>query len=87
VNGSQCESLTAKEFKLLAYLNQHLGEICEVEQMIEYLYPGPEGYNINDNAIAALVKRIREKIEPNLKRPQYLLNVKGRGYRLVAEPA
>ncbi len=44
------------------------------------------GYNVNDNAIAALIKRVREKIEPTPKHPQYLLNVKGRGYRLVAEP-
>jgi len=62
------------------------GACGEVDQLIACLYPGAEGFDVNDNAIAALVKRVREKIEPNPKRPQYLLNVKGRGYRLVAEP-
>ncbi|MFN8488961.1 MAG: winged helix-turn-helix domain-containing protein [Caldilineaceae bacterium] len=86
VDGRLCEALTDKEFKLLHYLNDHLGEICKVEQIIAHLYPGQEGYNINDNSIAALVKRVREKIEPAPKHPQYLLNLKGRGYRLVDEP-
>ena len=83
VNGRLCEALTDKEFKLLLYLHEHLGEICPVDQIIASLYPGPEGYNLNDNSIAALVKRVREKIEPTPKHPQHLLNIKGRGYRLV----
>lgn len=87
VNEHRCEDLTGKEFTLLAYLHAHQNEICAVEQIISHLYPGPEGYNINDNAIAALIKRVRDKIEPNPKRPLYLKNIKGRGYQLVTEPA
>lgn len=87
VSGRRCEELTGKEFKLLAFLFAHANEICAVEQIISHLYPGAESYNINDNAIAALVKRVRDKIEPDPKHPQYLKNVKGRGYQLVTERA
>jgi DNA-binding response OmpR family regulator len=87
VNGRQTKPLTDKEFKLLAFLAEHPNEICDVGEIIGALYPGAEGYNINDNAISALVKRVREKIEPATKHPQFLLNVKGRGYKLVPLPA
>ena len=86
VNGRQSEPLTAKEFKLLTYLNQHLGEIRAIDQIIQHVYPGAEGYDVDNNAIAALVKRVRDKIEPISKRPQYLINVKGRGYKLLDRP-
>ncbi len=83
VNGQRTKTLTDKEFKLLAYFYAHQSDICEVSQVIAALYPGSEGFNINDNAISALVKRLRDKIEPDPKHPQFLLNVKGRGYRLL----
>ena len=42
--------------------------------------------NITDNNSAALAGRVRKKIESNPNCPQYLLNVRGRGYKLVDEP-
>lgn len=83
VNGQRTKTLTDKEFKLLAYFYEHQNDIREVSQVIAALYPGSEAFNINDNAISALVKRVRDKIEPDAKHPQFLLNVKGRGYRLL----
>lgn len=85
VNGQQTEVLTAKEYELIAYLYGRLGEICETEEIIAQLYPGNEGYNVTDNNVAAIVKRLRKKIEPSPNQPQYLLNVRGRGYKLVRE--
>lgn len=86
INGKQVEGLTGKEFDLLVYLYEHLGTICEIEEIIAALYPGDEAYNISDNNIAALVGRLRKKIESNPKQPQYLLNVRGRGYKLINDP-
>jgi len=86
IGGRQTETLTPKEYELIAYLYARRGEVCETEGMIEQLYPGEEGYNITDNNIAALVGRVRKKVEPNPNRPQYLLNVRGRGYKLIDEP-
>jgi DNA-binding winged helix-turn-helix (wHTH) protein len=86
VNGQRTDELTGKEYELITYLHSHLGEVCETEALITQLYPGEEGYNMTDNNIAAIVGRLRKKIEPNPSRHQYLLNVRGRGYKLVAEP-
>lgn len=85
VNGQRTEDLTGKENELMRYLYEHLGEICEIEALITHLYPGDEGYNMTDNNVAAIVGRLRKKIEPAAQ-PQYLLNVRGRGYKLVGEP-
>ncbi|HRW06787.1 MAG TPA: winged helix-turn-helix domain-containing protein [Caldilineaceae bacterium] len=84
VNGRRTEDLTGKEHELMRYLYDHLGEICETEALISHLYPGDEGYNMTDNNVASIVGRLRKKIEP-ANTPQYLLNVRGRGYKLVAE--
>ncbi|MBV7335416.1 winged helix-turn-helix domain-containing protein [Chloroflexi bacterium TSY] len=86
VNGRQSEQLTSKEFDLMLLLHESLNEIRTHQQILDGLYPGDEGYGINENAIAALVGRVRKKIEPNAKRPRYLLNIKGRGYKLVDRP-
>lgn len=86
VNGEQCSSMTLKEFDLLKYLYTRQNEICDTDQIIQQLYPGDEAFDINENTIAALVRRVRSKIEPDSKRPQFLLNVKGRGYRLNPTP-
>ena len=83
VNGYISEALTAKEFDLVDYLYAHVNQVCEPRHIIESVYPGDEGINITDNAVAALVGRVRKKIEPNPQRPQFLLNIKGRGYKLV----
>ncbi len=86
VQGAKRESLSGKEFDLFAFLYEHLGRVCEVEEIIHNLYRDDESYKITDNNIASLVVRLRKKIEPDPNHPQYLLNVRGRGYKLVDEP-
>ena len=83
VEGKPLEKLTAKEFDLVDYLYDHCNEIRSNEDLITHLYPGDEAYAVSENTISALVRRVRQKIEPNTKRPKYLLNIKGRGYKLV----
>jgi len=38
---------------------------------------------VSDNRVDTMVGRLREKIEPDRRRPRYLLSVRGRGYRLM----
>lgn len=80
------DSLTNQEFKLLEHLYEHGNELRNNDQIIEFLYPGDSGYNISGNSIAAIVRRIRGKIEVDPKNPRYLTNVKGMGYKLIVQP-
>lgn len=78
--------LTAREFDLLLFLYHHLGYVCDREQILAHLYPGELNGVADDNRVDTLVKRVREKIEPIRNYPQYLLTVRGKGYRLVDAP-
>ncbi|MBP7961645.1 MAG: winged helix-turn-helix domain-containing protein [Caldilineaceae bacterium] len=89
VNGKLCETLTAREFDLFKFLYEHTGEICEIDQIVAHLYPDykkDKKSGVFNNTITALVGRVRKKIEPYPGPPQYLLNVKGRGYKLMTTP-
>lgn len=86
IEGQPPVALTAKEYALLAYLYTHLEEIRSHEDIIAAVYPDDEQFGGHDGALAALVSRLRQKIEQNPSQPQYLLNFRGRGYMLVSEP-
>ncbi|MBX3015290.1 MAG: winged helix-turn-helix transcriptional regulator [Caldilineaceae bacterium] len=86
VEGRAVEALTAREFELLACLAEEPGKLYEAEEILAALYAEAEALDVDSGYVAALVRRVRAKIEHNPGAPQYLLNVRGRGYRLVMEP-
>lgn len=86
VEGRAVEALTAREFELLACLAEEPGKLYEAEEILTSLYPNGDDLSVDSGYVAALVRRVRAKIERDPSNPQYLLNVRGRGYRLVIEP-
>lgn len=85
VDGRIVEALTSREFDLLACLATAPGKLYEAEEILISLYPNGEHLSVDSGYVAALVRRVRAKIERDPGNPQYLLNVRGRGYRLVME--
>jgi len=85
VDGRVMEALTSREFDLLACLAAEPGKLCESEAILTHLYPNGDHHTVDSGYVAALVRRVRAKIERDPSNPQYLLNVRGRGYRLVLE--
>jgi DNA-binding winged helix-turn-helix (wHTH) protein len=81
------QSLTRLEYELLAYLYQRRCQVCTRDEIIAALYPD-EHFDpdtaVSDNRVDTMVGRLREKIEPDRRRPRYLLSVRGRGYHLMA---
>ena len=76
--------LTLQEDRLLSYFLEHAGEICPKETLIRAVWPRDrllEG--IRDDRLAQLIKRLREKIEPDPANPVYIQTVHRRGYRFV----
>ncbi len=71
----------AMEFKLLAYLCKHPNQIFSKQQLYEHVW-GEESLG-DDNTVMVHIRRIREKIEVNPSRPQYLITVRGLGYKMV----
>ena len=78
VNG-EVISLTTTEFKLLAYLIEHRGQVLSREQLIEQaLCADFDGY---DRTIDVHIKNIRKKIEVDTKQPCYIVTVMKVGYK------
>ena len=81
--GGEETALTAKEFTLLKKLWDARGNIVTIDALCAALWDGPlVGY---ENTLMVHIRRLREKIEPDPSHPNYLLTVRGLGYRLSRE--
>lgn len=81
-NGEET-ALTAKEFALLRKLWEARGNIVTMDALCSALWDGPlVGY---ENTLMVHIRRLREKIEADPSHPQFLLTVRGLGYRLRRE--
>ena len=71
------------EFQLLAALARHPGRVFTRNQLLDAIRGEP--FESFDRAIDAHVKNLRRKIEPDPRRPRYVLTVYGLGYKCAAE--
>jgi hypothetical protein len=75
--------LTAKEHRLLGYLQAHPGQVCEKDDLIRAVWTEDRviADGIRDDSLAQLVRRLRRKIEADPANPRLIHSVPGRGYR------
>lgn len=71
--------LTKNEFSLLEYLIINKGRVLTREQIFEYIWGIDQ--DVSNNALDALVKLVRKKIDDEDK-PSYIQNVRGIGYKM-----
>jgi two-component system KDP operon response regulator KdpE len=70
--------LSRKEYELLRVLVQHAGKVLTHKFLLRELWD-----DLTDaQYLRVYVRQIRQKIEPDPERPQYLLTETGIGYRL-----
>jgi hypothetical protein len=76
-------ALTAKEHLLLRYFQSRPGAVCEKDDVIRAVWPEDQVFErgVRDDSLAQLVRRLREKIEPDPANPRLVHTVPGRGYR------
>lgn len=79
--GGKEMELTAKEFEILHYLAKNLGRVVSRERLYEAIW-GEDSFGC-DNTIMVHIRHLREKLEDNPTRPQYIITMKGLGYKLV----
>ncbi|WP_027723828.1 response regulator transcription factor [Tuberibacillus calidus] len=72
--------LTPKEFELLVYLARHKGRVLPREKLLDEVWD----YDfVGDTRIVDVhVSHLREKIESNTRKPQYIKTIRGFGYKL-----
>jgi DNA-binding response OmpR family regulator len=74
-------TLTPKEYSLLEYLYLHRGEACSKDSLALAGWPEQNG-QVGDQDIEQIIRRLRRRIEPNPSKPQYIITMKGYGYKL-----
>lgn len=75
-------SLSPKERALFDLLHRSAGQLCSKQKIAAAVWPEYET-QANDYQIESLVKRLREKLEPDPRNPVLILTERGRGYKLV----
>ncbi|MBS0417421.1 MAG: response regulator [Proteobacteria bacterium] len=75
--------LTPLEYRVLESLARHTGLIVRQAQLIREVW-GPERQG-DTGSLRVCIKNLRAKIEPDPRRPKYLVTEAGLGYRLRAD--
>ena len=74
--------LAAREYELLAHLVQHDGEVLSRDDILREVW----GWSFGEGSTVTVhVRRLREKIEQDPRRPLHLLTEWGAGYRFSAD--
>lgn len=79
INESETIKLTPKEYKLLELLVKNCGKVLKRETILEKLWD-VNGEFVDANSLSVTVKRLRQKIEEDIKNPKYIITVFGIGY-------
>ena len=76
-------SLTPSEFRLLHALMSAPGRAFSRQELLDHLHL--RGEVVVDRVVDVHVGKLRQKLEPQLSRPRFILTVRGTGYRFAED--
>ncbi len=74
-------TLSPTELKLLFFLSRNPGRVYSRDQILTQVW-GDDTF-ITDRAVDVHIRRLRSVIEENMEKPQYILTVRGFGYKFA----
>ena len=77
--------LTPTEYDLLKVLVLNAGKIMTHGQILKEIWNKDEGFEEASHLLRVTISNLRNKIESNPERPDYILTEPGIGYRLSSE--
>ena len=87
VNGAVLDPpLSLSQYRLLEVLWEHKSKIVTREEVIEAVWPESDETGITEQAIDALVRRLRDRLAEVDHDHEYLVTVRGHGFRLDNRP-
>jgi Response regulators consisting of a CheY-like receiver domain and a winged-helix DNA-binding domain len=78
--GNKEVSATIKEKEILSYLIRHAGKAVTRQQILQEVW-GAEASSVTSRTIDTHILTLRKKIEPNPKKPTFIVSVHNVGYR------
>jgi predicted component of type VI protein secretion system len=73
--------LSLAQFRLLQLLYDADGAVCSRDAIVDVVWPGTEGLGVSEQAIDALVRRLRDRLLEVDDR-NFVVTVRGHGFRL-----
>jgi len=87
MTGGRKIKLTSQEFRLLAHLSQHIGQVVSANELLQKVWQDRSSIGrVEDSRLKSAIRRLRSKIEPDPEHPRYLMTVRGEGYYLCLHP-
>lgn len=72
--------LTAQEYRLVSIFMNNPGIVLERDLILDKLLDGMSDF-IDSNTLSVYIRRIREKIEDDIRSPEYITTIRGIGYK------
>jgi hypothetical protein len=79
--------LSALQFHVLRVLSDHQGQVVERHQLVSEVWGDEEAVGVSDQALDALLRRLRDRIAMIDPVHPYIVTVRGHGIRLDNPPA
>ncbi len=79
------EAFTRRETDILIYLAHHTDRPISRQELLNKVWGYAKDLELETRTVDIHIAKIRRKIEPNPKKPQYLITVRGGGYRLLTK--
>src|SRR5690606_7207331 len=74
--------LSLPQYRLLELLFDGLGAVRTREEVVSFVWPEAASEGVSEQAIDALVRRLRDRINEVDPDHQYIVTVRGHGFRL-----
>ncbi len=82
VNGHTSITLTPTEMQILRVLMDSSGQVVNRDQLLTEVWNDEEN---NSNIVDVYIRRLRLKLEADPDKPQYIISVRGVGYKFVGK--
>jgi len=80
-------ALSAQQFKLLWLLSENQGQVATRPELIAAVWGDEQAVGVTDQALDALVRRLRDRLASVDPTHQYIATIRGHGVRLDNPPA
>ncbi len=85
VRGQEAKpGLSNEQFRLLAFLFERRGKVVAREELVSHIWPDAYAEGVSEEALDALVRRLRERIVQAGGERSYIATLRGQGFRLDA---
>jgi len=81
----QVVSFTRREIEILNYLDANSQRPVSRDELLHKVWGYAEDVDLETRTVDIHIAKLRRKIEQDSSQPQYLITVRGAGYRLVGE--